>query len=249
MKNYVMCRLKSCRKNTTIIGTNQLKNYFDFLKNKKIQNFFIAITTRKIKSKRQAEKKLRLKKINVVKQIHSDKIIIIKKTKSLHGIKADGIITNVRNFPIAVKVADCIGSIVIDPEKKVMAAIHSGWRGIVLKIILKAVKMMKKYFGSSPGKMVVITSPSIGPCCYEIGHDLYKKLKRQKKFSNIFIKRKNKVFMDLQKANKNILLSAGVKKKNIFTSSLCTKCNNDMFFSYRAEGKKAGRMFVVGMIK
>lgn len=220
-----------------------------FFFNKTSPDFLTAFTTRKIKTKKQAEKNLKLKKINILKQIHSDKVIIIKKTKSLHGIKADGIITNVRNFPIAVKVADCIGSIVVDPEKKVLAAIHSGWRGVALKIILKAVKMMKKYFGSRSGKMVVVTSPSIGPCCYEVGHDLYKKLKKQAVFSNIFIKRKNKVFMDLQKANKNILLSAGVKKKNIFTNPLCTKCNNDMFFSYRAEGKKAGRMFVVGMIK
>jgi len=226
-----------------------MKNYIIFSPWKKIKGFFIVFTTRRIKNKKQAEKKLNLKKINVLKQIHSNKIIILKKTKSLYGVKADGIITNVKNFPVAVKVADCIGSIIIDNEKKVVAAIHSGWRGVVLKIISKAVGMMKKYFGSRPEKLKVITSPSIGPCCYEIGHDLYKKLKKQRVFSNIFNKRTGKVYMDLQKANKNLLISAGVKGKNIFINPLCTKCNNDIFFSYRAEGKKAGRMYVVGMIK
>ncbi len=225
-----------------------MKNYFLFLKNRKIKNFFVAITTRKIRSKKQVEKKLKLK-INILKQIHSDKIIIVKKAQSLYDLKADGIITDIKNYAIAIKVADCIGTIIIDPEKMVIAAIHSGWRGIALKIVYKAVKIMKKHFNSSPGKMFVFTSPAIGPCCYEIGYDLYKKLKKQKIFSNIFIKRKDKIFMNLQKANKNLLLSAGVKRKNIFINKLCTRCNNDIFYSYRAEGKKAGRMYVVGMIK
>jgi len=215
----------------------------------KLRDFFITVTIRKIKNKKQAEKVLKLKKINVLKQIHSDKIVVIKKAKSVNDIKADGIITNVRNFPVAVKVADCIGSIIVDPEKKVIAVIHSGWRGVAGKIILKAVKKMKKIFGVKPENLIVITSPAIGPCCYEIGSELHKKLKKQRIFSNIFIKRGNRIFMDLQKANENLLLSAGVRKKNVFLNRTCTKCNNDSFFSYRMEGKKAGRMFVIGMIR
>jgi YfiH family protein len=237
MKNFTMKYLSDCG-----INLSRDASY-------KLRNFFLAITNRKIKNKKQAEKVFKLKKINVLKQIHSDKIVVIKNAKSVNGIKADGMITTVRNFPVAVKIADCIGSIMVDPEKKVIAVIHSGWRGVAGKIILKTVKKMKKSFGVKPDNVIVIMSPSIGPCCYEIGSGLYKKLKKQKIFSNIFVRRKNRIFMDLQKANENMLLSAGVRKKNIFLNRVCTKCNNDLFFSYRAEGKKAGRMFVVGMIR
>ncbi|MCX8093821.1 MAG: peptidoglycan editing factor PgeF [Candidatus Goldbacteria bacterium] len=214
-----------------------------------LNDFIIAITTRKVKNKKQAERILKFKRINILKQIHSDKIIIVKKRKSLHNIKADGIITNLKNFPVAVKVADCIGSVIIEPDKKVLAVVHSGWRGVVKKIILKAIKIMKKKFSCDTNKMVIVTSPSIGPCCYEIGRDLYNKLSKQKLFSNIFSKRNGKIYMDLQKTNKNLLIAAGIKRKNIYINELCTKCNNDLFFSYRAEGKKTGRMYVVGCIK
>lgn len=233
-----------------------MNNNFKFSKDKKIiflrkffDNFFIAFTTRKIKNKTDAEKILEIKKINILKQIHSDKIIIVKKYKSLHNIKADGIITDVKKYAVAVKVADCIGTIIMDLENNTVAVIHSGWRGIAKKIILKAVKLMKKYFGSKPDKLVAITSPSIGPCCYNIGSELYNKFKKEKIFNNVFIKKGSEIFMDLQKANKNLLLKSGINEKNIYINKLCTKCNNDLFFSYRKEGKKAGRMFVVAMIK
>lgn len=233
-----------------------MNNNFKFSKDKKIiffkenfDDFFIAFTTRKIKNKTVAEKTLGIKKINILKQIHSDKIIIVKRYKSLHNIKADGIITDVKNYAVAVKVADCIGTIIIDLENKVVGTIHSGWRGVAKKIILKTVKIMKKHFGSKPDKLIAITSPSIGPCCYNIGDDLYKKFNKEKIFNNVFIKNGSEIFMDLQKANKNLLLKSGVDEKNIYINKLCTKCNNDLFFSYRKEGKKAGRMFAVGMIK
>ncbi|MCX7698499.1 MAG: peptidoglycan editing factor PgeF [Candidatus Goldbacteria bacterium] len=213
------------------------------------KEFIIAITTKKVKSKKQAEKVLKFKRINILKQIHSDRIIIVKKRKSLHNKKADGIITDLRNFPVAVKVADCIGSVIIEPDKKVLAVVHSGWRGIAKKIILRAIKIMKQKFGCNIDKMVVITSPSIGPCCYEIGRDLYNELSKHKLFDNIFSKRNGKIYMDLQKANKNLLIAVGIKRKNIYINKLCTKCNNDLFFSYRGEGKKTGRMYVVGCIK
>lgn len=206
--------------------------------NKKNDDIFVAFTTKKIKTKKQAEKVLKTGHINIVKQTHSDRIIVVKKRGLLRGVKADGIITNLKNFPIAVKVADCIGSIIIDSEKMVVAAIHSGWRGVVLKIISKTVKIMKNEFGSRPDRLIVITSASIGPCCYEVGRNLYIKLRKQKVFSNIFINKNKKIFMDIQKANKNILLSSGVKKNNIFINSLCTRCNNDLFFHTEQKEEK-----------
>ncbi len=220
-----------------------------FILNKKINDKnFLEVFILKTKKTYKIAKKYFNVKVYTGKQVHKDTIKIINDKNKMHKMKADGFITRTPEIAIGVRLADCAGIVLLDKKKKIVAAVHSGWRGVANKIILKAIQKMKK-LGSSVKDIIISMSPAIGSCCYEIGKDLYNKLKKYKIFSNIFIKKKDKIFMDLHKANYNLTLKAGVKKNNIYINNLCTYCNSKLFYSYRREGKKAGRMLYFIMIK
>ena len=136
-----------------------------FIQNKIINKnplFFEVFTTKNVKNMAVVKKIFKLKKIHTLEQINSKKNVIAGNNLK-RGIKADGLITNVRDTAIAVKVADCIGNIIIDPKRKVVAAVHSGWRGVVKKIVLDSIKLMKKKYKCKASDLIVSMSPAIWP--------------------------------------------------------------------------------------
>jgi len=205
---------------------------------------------------RSFEKAFGVRYVAAAHQVHGDKVAVVKgskaqspklKVKALEKTDADAIATDVPGIAASVRVADCVGTVIVDPVNKVIASVHSGWRGIANKIAYKTIKEMKKKFKSDPAKLIAAVSPAIGPCCYNVGKDVYK-LQKQKVFSNIFTHKGGKVYMDLWKGAQNLLVSAGLKRRNIHVCRLCTSDNPDMFFSHRRDEGKTGRMLVFGII-
>ncbi len=224
------------------------------IKNKKINNspfFFEVFTTKKTGGINSVKKMQGIKKIYSQNQVHSKRVTTLtKKNKNKAALKkADGLVTNIPGHAIGVKVADCAAIALVDPGNKAIGVVHSGRRGMEKEIPGEAIRLMEKKFGSKPGQLVASVSPCIGPCHYEVGADLYNKLKKRKIFSNIFIIKKKKIFMDIKKGNMNILLRAGLSKKNIYINKMCTMCNPGLFHSYRRDKDEAGRMFEIVMIK
>ena len=83
--------------------------------------------------------------IFLLNQIHSNKFVFIdNKYKSKIKPKADAIITDQINLPIAVLTADCVPILVCDNQKQMIAAIHAGWKGAFKGIISKVIKFMVK---------------------------------------------------------------------------------------------------------
>jgi polyphenol oxidase len=196
-------------------------------------------------------------------QVHGDRVVTMQSAecrlqngrqgreawsvKRVAREKADAIVTDVPGIAAGVRVADCVGTIIVDPVNKVIASVHSGWRGIANKIPVKTVDLMKKKFKSDPKKLIAAISPAIGPCCYDVGKDVYK-LQKQRVFSSIFTRHSGKVYMDLWKGSQNLLVSAGLQRRNIYICNLCTSDNPAMFFSHRRDLGKTGRMLVFGII-
>jgi len=225
-----------------------------FIENKKINKspFFLEVfTTKKSGSISKVKKALGIKKIYFQNQVHSKRVTILtNRNKNKAGFKkADGLATNLPGHAVGVKVADCAAIALFDPDNKAIAVVHSGRKGMEKGIPAEAVRLMEKKFGSKQRQLIASVSPCIGPCHYEVGAALYNKLKKRKIFSNIFTIRKKKVFMDIEKGNLNILLEAGLRKKNIHISRMCTMCGPGLFHSYRRDKDKAGRMFEIVMIK
>ena len=138
------------------------------------------------------------KDIFLLQQIHSNKFIYIDdKYKNKKKPRADAVITNQRNIPIAVLTADCSPILIYDKKKKIIAAIHAGWKGAYKGIITKVITFMIKK-GCKLKNMIAVIGPSISLKNYEVKDDLRRKFIKQNKKNYIFFKlNKNKLYFDL----------------------------------------------------
>lgn len=169
-----------------------------------------------------------------VHQIHSNIVHIVDSNyKSKYG---DALITNVPNYIIGVKIADCAGILIFDPVCKAVSAIHSGWRGTLKKILPKTIEKMTSMFNSNPKNFLVYISPLASVESYEVG----------KEFENLFpysiFHRDGKIYFDNKKEILTQLINSGVRLENIEVSDLCTIANQNLH-SYRRDKEKSGRMF------
>jgi YfiH family protein len=170
--------------------------------------------------------------IYLLHQAHSNKFVYIDdKFKLKKKIKADAIITNQKNLPIAVLTADCVPILICDNKKKLVAAIHAGWKGAYKGIINKVIKFMIKK-GCNPNNIMAVIGPAISVKNYEVKNDLKKRLLKKDKKNKIFFKiRANKLFFNLTKYVKYLL--SDNKIKNIENINIDTFDANNKFFSAR----------------
>ncbi|MFP4465561.1 MAG: peptidoglycan editing factor PgeF [Candidatus Goldiibacteriota bacterium] len=203
------------------------------------------------KNMEKVKRDFRIKKIYSPVQIHSDKIAVAceETFNYIKETEADAIITAERNAGIAVKTADCTGNIIVDPKHRTAAAVHAGRRGVENRIIQKTVELMKKEFGSDPSDLIVSMSPAIGPASYFVGPEVYEPMRKEKPFAGIFKEKKGGITMNMWQGNKNLLLEAGVKEGNIYINDMDTYKHKKLFYSYRRDGVKTGRMMACVMIK
>ncbi len=189
------------------------------------------------------------KDVVALKQIHSDKVVVVNNEDKGRGSisyedsldEADAMVTKHAGIPLVIFTADCMSVFFMDPIKRVIGIAHSGWKGTYYNITSKVVDNMIK-LGAEKANIITAFGPSIGVCCYEVGKEMLEK------FNYKFIENKNKkYYLNLNKANKYNLISAGLKKENILDSNYCTACNIDNCYSYREENK-TGRLGSVIML-
>jgi len=150
---------------------------------------------------------------------------------------ADGVVTNLFGILLVIQVADCQAVILFDPVKKVLANLHSGWRGSVANIIGQGVDVMVEQFGCDPVDIRAGISPSLGPCCGEF-------IQYRRELPRAFFKYQKKAHhFDFWEISKDQLMERGVTRDHIEVAGLCTKCHPHRFFSYRHE-KTTGRFAV-----
>lgn len=179
--------------------------------------------------------------ITFQKQIHST--IINYSDGPSHFDGCDALYTDRKNNFLAVGVADCIPVFLYEPEKKITAAIHSGWKGTYGKIVTKTVEQLVKNFQINISLLAAYIGPGISQDSYEVGEDVGKLFDDDVKYE-----RNRKYFLDLKKENYNQLVSLGLKKVNIEVSEFCTFKEKNLLHSYRRDGSKSGRMLgIIGM--
>ena len=188
----------------------------------------------------------------VADQTHSDHIKIIskKETKGWESLEnaiedCDALITNEKEIVLTILTADCVPVLLYDSEKKVIAAVHAGWKGTKAKIVAKTVLKMNEVYGCDPENIMAGIAPSIGSCCYEVGEDVAKHFFDTAKG---YVQVEDKYMLDLPYINKYQLLEVGIKEENIEMSDICTACEVDRYFSYRKEQGCSGRfMSMIGL--
>lgn len=185
-----------------------------------------------------------LNKTVLSRQTHTNNIRIISEEDLGKGIKkdsdiydTDGLISNIKGSALIVFSADCTPILFYNEEKQVIAAVHAGWRGSVLKIASKCVELMEEKFNCNPEKTFVAMGPSIGPCCFEFGPDA------PDIFGKEYVKEaeNDKYLVDLWKYNYDLLTNCKIPCENIDLSKVCTVCHSDKYYSYRTTKDKTGR--------
>ncbi len=186
------------------------------------------------------------KKLIRMDQVHGDRIVAIDRRHNPADIPAcDALMTNLKNTPLMVMVADCIPIILYDPEHHACAVAHAGRNGVFLRILSKTVKAMQETYGTNPEKLLAGLGPSIGGCCYEVGDNLAEEAAALG-FGAMVIRDGGKTYLDNTAMALADLKACGVKEVEVMES--CTACGALPLFSYRAAGGKTGRFAGVVML-
>jgi YfiH family protein len=185
------------------------------------------------------------------KQVHASRIACV--TESHRGCGAltcesavpdtDAFVTNSVNVPVAVLTADCLSVFIYAPGIRVLGLVHAGWRSSKDEICAKTIHVMQEKFGADPADMHAVLGPCLRACCYEVGEEFNGYFPAETR------SRQGKYYLDLAGVNKKQLIAGGIGEARIVDTGICTSCQNDEFFSFRREGKEAGRMMSVMMLK
>jgi YfiH family protein len=182
-----------------------------------------------------------------VKQVHRSRTLILGSPQRglarYSSFRFDSMITNQPGIALGVRTADCLPLLLLDPERKVIGAVHAGWRGTVEKISQKVVGRMSKSFGTKPANLQAGIGPAIGRCCYEVGEDVVSAFRSSFPWwAEAFSFRGSQLpKLNLIYANVCQLLEAGLRMVNIYKLNLCTCCREDLFYSYRRNKKEKGK--------
>jgi YfiH family protein len=176
-----------------------------------------------------------------LKQIHSGTVLVMEDTSAAaEAVEGDAAITSLHGVLLSVQTADCVPILLADLQARAIASVHAGWRGTAARIVERTVVELGRRYQVSPTDIVVAVGPHIGVCCYEIGEEVVGAVR-----DGSAIERRPewpKAHLNLGEANRRQLLSAGIPEKHIDLSSLCTRCREDLFFSYRRDGVRTGHM-------
>ena len=158
---------------------------------------------------------------------------------------SDGLYTDKEDLFLAVNVADCVPVFIYDSVNKVVAGIHSGWKGTQQRIVTHTINTLIDKFKSKPGNLYVYVGPGISVKNFEVGKDVFDMFDDE--FKEM---RDGKYYVNLRKDIYTRLIRQGVKAENVEVSKYCTVDDENLFHSYRRDGGKSGRMLgVIGQFK
>lgn len=184
-------------------------------------------------------------------QVHEDKIVSVGKKDCGNGLffenkflSADGLITDEPEVALITFYADCVPVFFLDKKKRVIASVHSGWRGTVARIAGKAVDKFRNDYHSRPEDILVGIGPSIRKCHFEVGEDVAEIFRKEFGEDTVTSEAK-KPHVDMQKAVVKTLSESGILNENITDSGICTYCNSDLLFSHRKTMGKRGNLAAV----
>ncbi len=176
------------------------------------------------------------------KQVHGDAVTIVEEP-GFCG-ESDAMITDKTGVGLVVSSGDCTAVFIYDKKNKVIAGVHSGWRGTEKKILNNTLQKLKEKFNSSPENLFVYIAPSISQINYEVGTEV------ASFFDYKYLKPANeKYLLDVTGVNLDMLKNFGIPARNIQKSNLCSYENDFLLHSYRRDGQKSGRAFGVIAMK
>lgn len=174
------------------------------------------------------KKKMAISTLLLARQVHGDKVFALNSplTDDVTVDGYDALITNCKGVGLVIQTADCQAILLYDPKKRVIGAVHSGWRSSVADIVGVTVEAMQKEYGTKPADLRVVVSPSLGPCCAEFVN--YRQ-ELPPDFEDFMVAEN---YFDFWEITRWQLQRCGVVGRNIGIAGICTSCS-DKHFSYR----------------
>jgi len=178
-----------------------------------------------------------------LEQIHSGTVQVIDGIPPAPP-RGDALVTDQTGLLLAVKTADCLPLLLADERRRVVAAVHAGWRGTKARITEETVRVMAGRFGVRPEDLAAAMGPCIGRSCYEVGEDVRTGFREAGFPDDLFAPagRPGKFHFDLGEANARQLRAAGVSPDRIFRAAACTLCDPELF-SFRRDRNPSDRLF------
>lgn len=188
---------------------------------------------------------LKLDGVAYCTQVHGPDVLVASRPGPAG--QADAIITNVPGLGVLARAADCPLILLADAGGAAVGVAHASWRSTQQSIVAATVRKMAQEFTVQPSALYAIICPSAGPCCYEVGREVRDQAiaRLGADAAGFFRESGGKIYFNLWAANRDQLVRQTVSPDNIYISGICTICRNDMFPSYRVEGRQAGRFACV----
>ncbi|MDD5167920.1 MAG: peptidoglycan editing factor PgeF [Syntrophales bacterium] len=163
----------------------------------------------------------------------------------------DAVITDQSDVALSIRTADCVPIFLLEPERRIIANIHAGWKGTARNIAGKVIAAMVEHFGVAASGIIAVIGPAIGPCCYEVDGPVMEALGPWQEEAGVCrpAAKEGRFLLDLPAVNRSQMIRAGIPAENISLTNLCTSCRGDLFFSHRRDRGKTGRQINVIMLK
>ena len=190
-----------------------------------------------------------------VRQVHAASVRVLKQGETGAADLAavpdgDAIVSNASGYVLSVQVADCVPILMASGKDGVVAAVHAGWRGTCAGVARAAIDTLTRQFGVKPSDLTVAIGPSIGLCCYDVGPNVLDAFRTagsgEEHLARWFTTNGGgSLRLDLWAANRDQLITAGVREDHLYISGLCTQTHSNIFESYRVDGQHAGRLLAL----
>jgi YfiH family protein len=182
-----------------------------------------------------------------VRQVHGTDVLVVGNHVPSREVLEQGwdaLITDEPGVCLTIKTADCVPVLLFDSVRRVIAAIHAGWRGTLAEIIPKTIETMRKRYGSLPRAMWVAIGPSAASCCYEVDEPVLSRLREVFPDWSLVVREADdhRAKLDLRQLVRCQAEGVGVPALQISVADHCTICEPDLFYSYRREGSVRGTM-------
>lgn len=198
-------------------------------------------------------------------QVHGNRVAVVTAADKGRGARstedaipeADALVTNVSGLLLVAFFADCVPILLYDPSNLVVGVVHAGWKGTAANVVGEAVRVMSETFGAQPAQIEAAIGPSIGVCCYAVGHEVADRINRavakggpiagaEENGAEMIVQHRNaQPYANLALTNYVLLRQAGLAHAKVFVDDTCTRCRNDRFFSHRGDGGTTGRFAAV----
>ncbi len=179
-----------------------------------------------------------------LRQVHGREVFEVRSSGGGGGRPpGDGLMVAERGLALTVSTADCYPVILASLRPRALALLHAGRGGAARGIVASAVSKMETAYGVKAGELLAVLGPGIGPCCYEVGEEVARAFRG---FAGALRPGKEgRYFLDLPGVIRAQLREAGVPEERVVLSGACTRCQSELFFSYRRDGPFTGRLMAV----